>query len=156
MSYWQLGFFPYILHHCRRFVNAQVCAKAKMSLRNAIRFPTTVSGIRFCFLGRNYETIYLNTTDDWTQVFIKWKWTSNRFWGHCSLNGENVAGFMECSGIGTRLVYRALDDSSPQGLGWRRQCAGSPQHNDASRYKNSWKDTWRHCQHVCLRPGVIT
>jgi len=87
-----------------------------MSLRKAIRFPTTICGIHFCFLGRRYETVYLSTTDEWTQVFIKWKWPYNRFWGHCSLNGENVAGFTECSGVGTKLVYCTLDDSSPNDL----------------------------------------
>jgi len=95
-------------------------------------------------------TEYLNTTDEQTQVFIKWKWPSNRFWGHCSLNGENVAGFTECSGIGTKLVYGTLDDSSPLRLGWRCQRARTQQQNDASRYKSAWKDTSKHRRNVCV------
>ena len=80
-----------------------------MSLRKAIRFLTTICGIHFCFLGRNYETAYLNTTDEWTQVFIKWKWPSNRFWGHCPLNGEYVAGFTECSWHGNETGIPSIE-----------------------------------------------
>jgi hypothetical protein len=100
------SFCAHALRNYGRCVNAQVCAENKLSFRKAISFPTTISGIHFCFLGRNYEIAYFTTADEWTQVFIKWKWPSTRFLGHCSLNGKNVAGHTDCSGIGTKLVYR--------------------------------------------------